>query len=110
MWLRSAEPSRPGDLAALPEEARSLLSPETWGGLAGVFLERARRPAWWITVLVTGLLLWKRRAMVSAIQAAPELQRNQTTDSFRQTLRILTLTLAVLRLLWRWLRPPPPFP
>jgi len=55
MWLRSAEPSRPGDLADLPGEARSLASPEIWGGLAGVFLERIRRPAWWIALLVAAL-------------------------------------------------------
>ena len=93
-WLRSADPTRLQDLARLPDEARRLLSPGTWAGLAQVFYDQVTHsPAFWLALLVAAGLLWKRRTLVAAIEETAARLGKPSTDSIDYTLRALALTL-----------------
>jgi potassium efflux system protein len=95
LWLRTAEPTGPGDLANLPVEARRLLAPATGAGLVAVFADQVRRsPVFWLALLVAVGVVWKRRAVIAAIEAAAPPVGRPGSDRFSLTLRALVLTLA----------------
>jgi potassium efflux system protein len=94
LWLGSADPTRLQDLLNLPDEARRLVSPAIWSGLARVFIDQiVQSPAAWLALLLTAALLWRRRALFAAIEETSTRLGKPTTDRFSYSLRALVLTL-----------------
>jgi potassium efflux system protein len=94
-WLPTGAKTHPGDLAKLPEEMRQLLAPERWSELSrSLYDQVAPSPLFWLTLLLSGGLLWKRRAMIAAIQKMAERPVGTGVARFGDTLRALLLTLA----------------
>ncbi len=93
LWLRNTEPIHHRDLRRLPSEVRHLLAPAAWSGLAGVFADQVTRsPLFWVALLLAAGLLWRRRAVLAAIEETAPSSRPES-DSFSRTLRGLVLTL-----------------
>ncbi len=96
LWLRSAEPTRLGDLFDLPSELRIMFARARAEGLAGSVLDQLiRSPPFWLALIVAVALFWWRRALVAAIQTTGAGVGKPTTDGLEQTLRALALTLIV---------------
>jgi potassium-dependent mechanosensitive channel len=94
-WLPTGARTRVTDLAGLPAELRVLLAPETWSEPARFLADQAvASPLFWLTVLLSAGLLWRRRALVTAIQQTAVPLAEADTDHFGHTLHALLLTLA----------------
>jgi len=94
LWLGSVNPTRLEDLRRLPEEARTLLSPTSWSGVARAPLDQAAQsPAAWLALLLIALLFWKRGALITAIETISEPVGKPATDRISYSLRALALTL-----------------
>ena len=96
LWLRSADGTRLTDLLDLPNEGRELLEAAARAGPIGAFIDLvAQRPVFWLALLIAAVLLWKRRALVAAIEETAKRVGRPTTDSIAETLRAFVLTLLV---------------
>ncbi len=94
-WLPTGVKTHPGDLAKLPEEVRLLLAPGRWSELAPIIGDQVvASPLFWLTVLLSAVLLWKRRALIAAIRKTGERPAGVGVARFGDTLRALLLTLA----------------
>jgi len=94
LWLRSADTTRLSDLLHLPGEIGQLLSPALWSGLNRAFVDQLPgTPLFWVALLVAAALWWKRRALLSAIEATSARVGKARTDRFAYTFRALALTL-----------------
>ena len=94
LWLRSAEPTRLADLRHLPEEVKQLLSPALWSGLNRAFIDQLpRTKSFWIALFVAAVLWWKRRRLLSTIEATSAQVGKAKTDRFAYTFHALVLTL-----------------
>jgi len=94
-WLPTGPKSRLADLAKLPGEVGFLFSVERWSELAPALGgEVAVPPGVWLSLLLAVVLVWKRRALLAAIQSTAVPLANPSTDRFRYTLAALLLTLA----------------
>jgi potassium efflux system protein len=94
-WLPTAGKTRPSDLAKLPEEVRLLLAPERWSELARhLGGQVAASPLFWLALLLSAVLLWKRRALIAALQRTAERPADAANARFGDTLRALLLSLA----------------
>ena len=95
-WLPTGAKTGLAHLARLPEEARRLFSADRRAELAQLFArEVAASPAFWLTLLLSAALLWKRRALIAALQDTAAPLKHASTDRFGHTLRALLLTLAL---------------
>ncbi len=95
-WLRTSNRTHLEDLGNLPDEVRGLLSPVIWSRLAQVFRDQVTHsPVFGLALLVAVALLWKRRALIVAIETTAERLGKPTTDRFAYTFRALGLTLMV---------------
>jgi potassium efflux system protein len=94
-WLPTGVKTHPSDLARLPAEIQLLLAPERWSALTRQFGDQVwASPLFWLTLLLSAVVLWRRRALVAAIQQTAAPLANPTTDRFGHTLRAVGLTLA----------------
>jgi len=94
-WLATGERTRLADLANLPQEIRRLLAPAPWSHLASGFGDRLRTsPVFWLTLMLCAALVWKRRALIAAIEDTASQVGEPQTDRFGHTLRALLLTLS----------------
>lgn len=94
LWLRSSNPIRLQDLLQVPDEARQLLSPTIWSGLAHLFYAQiTHSPFFWLALVVAAVLLWKRHKLIEAVEDTSKRLGKPTSDSFFYTLRALALTL-----------------
>ena len=93
-WLRVAEPTRVQDLGKLPGEVKRLFSPTTWTVLGNALFDQVAR-SWffWFALLAAAGLLWKRRALLNAIEETSGPLGKPSTDRVSYTLRALVLTL-----------------
>ena len=100
LWLRSAEPTGLGDVLDLPDELRPMFARAQAQGLARTVLDQLLHdPLFWIAVALAVALLWRRGALVAAIQGTAIGVGKPTTDSLDLTLRALALTL-ILNAAW----------
>ena len=96
-WLRSAKATGLADLYRLPGELRELLVSRIPSSLGAIFSpELAYSPWIWLSLLVAGLLLWKRWRLSAAIQDKARRLAKPSTDSFADTFRALCLSLLVV--------------
>ena len=94
-WLPTGGNTRPSDLANLQQELRLLLSTERWSELArDLGRQVAGSPLFWLSLLLAAGLVWKRRALIAAIQQTAERPGDAGLARFGDTLRALLLTLA----------------
>ncbi|RKT45345.1 mechanosensitive ion channel domain-containing protein [Thiocapsa rosea] len=93
-WLGTGAKTRPAELANLQPEIGRLLSPSVWSelgrSLAGPL---ATSPLYWLVALVSGVLLWKRSALIAQIERASVRPQPPGVGGTRQTFRALMLTL-----------------
>jgi potassium efflux system protein len=93
-WVGTGGKTRPSDLANLQPEIAHLLAPSVWSEYAHSLRgQLATSSLYWFAVLSSGVLLWKRRALIKAIERASVRTEDQSLGSTRQTLRALILTL-----------------
>ncbi|WP_296702226.1 mechanosensitive ion channel domain-containing protein [Thiocapsa sp. UBA6158] len=93
-WLGTGAKTRPADLANLQPEIGRLLSPSVWSELGRNLAGRlANSPLSWLAVLISGVLLWQRSALIAAIERASVRTQQPGLGDTRQTLRALMLTL-----------------
>ncbi len=92
-WIRSTELVRLEDLVGLPDEAQRML-PAIRSDLNRAFQGQVMGfPGFWFALLAAAALIWKRRALIAAIEATSKPLGKPTADSFGYTLRALALTL-----------------
>jgi potassium efflux system protein len=94
LWVRTTNQAGLGDFGALPGELARFISPSSWLEVTRVLLYQAlRSPIFALVILVFGILMWKRKWMIAALQATGEKLGKPTTDSFALTARAVVLTL-----------------
>jgi potassium-dependent mechanosensitive channel len=95
-WLGTEPGKRLADFAKLGPEAGRLASPPMWSELRRSLAEQmATSRLYWLTLAVAAVLLWKRRALIEAIErTSARADRPESADSPR-TLRALMLTLVL---------------
>jgi len=94
LWIRTSNLTRLGDFGALPGELARFVSPQDWLQVTRVLLYQAlRSPVFMLVILVFGILMWKRKWMITALQETGEKLGKPTTDSFVLTARAIVLTL-----------------
>jgi len=94
LWIRTSNLTRLGDFGALPGELARFISPSDWLEVSRVLLYQAlRSPIFMLVLVVFGILMWKRKWMIAALQASGEKLGKPTTDSFALTARAVVLTL-----------------
>ncbi|NEX22309.1 mechanosensitive ion channel [Thiorhodococcus mannitoliphagus] len=95
-WLRNAKPIRLEDIRALPGELSARLMAADLPGLPHLmYRQLSGSPAFWLAVIGTVALLWRRRAMIAAIQSIAPRVGKPTTDRMGHSGRVLALTLLV---------------
>ncbi len=93
-WLRTGAKTHLADVGNLPEEARRLFSPSLWSQLAAGFHEQvSTSPVFWLALLVSAVLSWKRRALIAAIEGTSRKVGKPASDRFAYTLQALILSL-----------------
>jgi len=93
-WLRNAKPMRLEDIRAMPSELGVRLMAEDLPGLPRLIGQQlARSPPFWLSAISAGILLWRRRAILAAIQSITPRIGKPTTDRMGYTVRALGLTL-----------------
>lgn len=93
-WLGTEAKIRPAHLANLQPEVGRLLSPSVWSELGRSLTGRIGTSSLsWLAALLAGLLLWKRRALIAAIERASVRTEQPGLGDTRQTLHALMLTL-----------------
>jgi potassium efflux system protein len=93
-WLRTSERTRLEDVRQLPEHFRELLAPAIWLPMGGVFLDQVSgSPVFVLALLAVFALLWKRRALIAAIEEIAGRLGKPSTDRFSHTLRTILLSL-----------------
>ena len=93
-WLRNAKPIRLEDIRAMPNELGARLTAADLPGLPRLIGQQlAGSPPFWLTVFGAGALLWRRRAIISAIESLTPRIGKPTTDRMSYTWRVLGLTL-----------------
>jgi len=93
-WLRNAKPLQLEDIRAMPSELRARLAAADLPGLPRLVGQQlARSPVFWLAVIGAGVLLWRRRAIISAIESVAPRIGKPTTDRMNYTGRALGLTL-----------------
>ncbi len=96
LWLRSAEPTRLRDLRSMPSELHSQLVAADVPGLMRLIAHRLSRSiGFWLALIGAAALLWQRRSLITAIEAAAARVGKPTTDKLAHTWRALALTLLV---------------
>jgi potassium efflux system protein len=94
LWVRSAPPASLGTLIALPSAVAWTISPLNWAEVLHVLSYEVRQsPLVWLLTLAVGILLWKSRAIRSAIRATEAPLRRVRTDRFAYTLQATGLSL-----------------
>ena len=94
-WLPTGVRAHPGDLAKFPEEVRLLFSAGRWSELVRVLRDQVvASPLFWLSLLLSAILRWKRRALIAAIRKMAERPADAGAARFGDTLRALLLTLA----------------
>ncbi|WP_338113751.1 mechanosensitive ion channel domain-containing protein [Thiococcus pfennigii] len=94
LWVRSAAPVGLATLKALPAAAAWLVGPSGWSEVARVLAHEARTSSlFWLLVMAVALLIWRQRAIRTALRATAEPLRRVRTDSFLHTAKGLALTL-----------------
>jgi potassium efflux system protein len=100
LWIRSTPPIRLTDLIEIPERVAALISPEGWLGVAKVLADQAgQSPALILTVLAVVILLRRRKALYSALEASGARVGRATIDRIGYSFQALALTL-LLALPW----------
>ncbi len=101
IWIPSGEPFDLLDLHQLSASLLWLVSPDTWGDtLVDLIQAMKNRPDITVAILlVTIVLVWKRRAIRAQIPLLTRATRKIHTDSIRLTFYALLLTLAKVGLL-----------
>jgi potassium efflux system protein len=95
-WLPTAPKRRLEELGKLPEELRALVSADRWSELAPALRGGVvASPAFWLALLLSVVLVWRRGALIAAIQGTAVPLVNPSTDRFRYTIKALLLTLAL---------------
>jgi len=93
-WLRNAKPIRLGDISAMPSELGARLAAGDLPGLPRLIVQQlARSPAFWLAAIGAGFLLWRRRAIIVAIESVAPRIGKPTTDRMGHTGRVLGLSL-----------------
>ena len=93
-WLRNAKPVRLEDISEMPSELGARLAAADLPGLPRLIGQQlARSPAFWLAVIGAGVLLWRRRAIIAAIESVASRIGKPTTDRMGHTGRVLGLTL-----------------
>ncbi len=93
-WLRNAKPIRLQDISAMPSELGARLTAADLPGLPRLIGQQlSRSPAFWLAVIGAGVLLWRRRAIIAAIESVTPRIGKPTTDRMKYTGRVLGLTL-----------------
>jgi len=93
-WLRNAKPIRLEDIRAMPSELGARLAAADLPGLPRLIGQQlARSPAFWLAVIGAGVLLWRRRAIITAIESITPRIGKPTTDRMGHTGRVLGFTL-----------------
>ncbi len=93
-WLDTGTKTHLEDLATLPREVRLLFSPARWSELSlAIRHQVAGSPAFWLTLVLSAALMWKRRTLIALIEGTSARVGNPTNDHFTDTLHALTLSL-----------------
>ncbi len=93
-WLRTGAKTHLADVGNLLEEARRLFSPSLWSQLGAAFHEQvSTSPVFWLALLVSAVLSWKRRALIAAIERTSKKVGKPASDRFVYTLQALILSL-----------------
>ncbi|HSO82105.1 mechanosensitive ion channel domain-containing protein [Thiocapsa sp.] len=93
-WVGTGGKTRPADLANLQPEIARLFSHSVWSEYARSLRgQLATSSPYWFALLFSGILLWKRRALIAAIERASARTEYPSLGSLGQTLRALMLTL-----------------
>jgi len=94
LWVRSSLPFGVADLRAMPAEIGLLASPARWRDAFGRLAFGApRSPTFLLLVAVFGILLWKRRALRSALAETGKSVGRLNTDHFSLSLEALSYTV-----------------
>ncbi len=95
-WLRNAKPIRLEDIRALPSQLRARLATADLPGLPRLIGQQlGRSPAVWLAAIGAVVLLWRRRAIIAAIESVAPRIGKPTTDRLGHTGWVLALTLLV---------------
>ena len=94
LWLRTEPPTHLSELLTLPDQLGAMLETARNEQLASRLTRQlAGSPVLWAALVLTALLLWRRRRIVAAITDIAGRVGKPTTDSFGHTLRVLGLTV-----------------
>ncbi|MTW19597.1 mechanosensitive ion channel domain-containing protein [Allochromatium palmeri] len=95
-WLRNAKPISLGDIRGMPSQLRDRLASADLPGLPRLMVEQlSYSPAFWLGLIGAGVLLWRRRAIIAAIEAIAPRIGKPTTDRLGHTGWVLLLTLLI---------------
>jgi len=95
-WLRSADPTRLGDIFSIPSEWRFLLASSEIPELVQLITHQISRSIpFWLVLIGAVVLLWRRRSQIAAIEAVATRVSKPSTDNFGHTWWVLALTLLV---------------
>ncbi len=93
-WLRTEARAHGTGIGDLPAEMRRLFASAPWTALGQVFRDQAAAsPIFWLALLISAALFWKRSQLDAAIDASSALVGKPASDSFGSTLRALVLSL-----------------
>ncbi|WP_425425700.1 mechanosensitive ion channel domain-containing protein [Thioflavicoccus mobilis] len=96
LWVRSSPSVDFKTLKTMPAAAAWLFSLGGWSEVGRVIVHEAMTsPAFWLIVTAVAGLVWKQRALRSAVRATAEPLRRVRTDSFLHTAQGLALTLVL---------------
>ena len=94
LWVRSASRKELRELGALPEQVWRILSPSGWLEVVAVLIYQATHaPVFVLLALGLGVLLWRRRYLITGIEAIGDKLGKPTTDRFGYSIQVLILTL-----------------
>lgn len=92
-WLRGASPISLNDFHLFFATAGQWFTPARWIALATSTTNQLKRsPLIWLAAIITVVLLWKRRAVISAIQACSKNLGKISTDRLSDTFKALFWT------------------
>ncbi len=95
-WLGSTASVAPRDLAQLVSDTRFLVAPAVWSELRhGIAGQMTTSPRYWLVLVVAGVLIWKREALIAAIARTSMCMEHRSKADARQTLFALVLTLTI---------------
>lgn len=93
LWLRNAEPTKPGDFLELPMELGELFRIATQPSfVTALKTHLVKKPLFWLTVIFALFLVLKRRKFIKEIKNRAKIVGKPVTDNIANTLITFVLT------------------